>query len=236
MITVVIPVWDRAHLVGKAVASVLAQTHRDFELIVVDDGSTDGSLEAAKAAAAGDPRVSFLQIEHTGNPSIVKDTGVRAGSGEWVAVLDSDDTLLQTALAESLQALALHPESGVLYTDRFNVSPDGTRCPDPANGIRYSRDRVLSYGIIFHLVVFRRDLYELVGGFDPSLDYADDYDLNLKLSEVTEVFHLQRPLHLRLVGPGHSSVSESFRVEQIESVKRAQANAIRRRRTFSRFT
>jgi glycosyltransferase involved in cell wall biosynthesis len=236
MITVVIPVWNRAHLVGKAVTSVLVQTHRVFELIVVDDGSTDGSLEAAKAAAAGDPRVSFLQLEHTGNPAVVKNTGVQAGSGEWVTVLDSDDTLLPTALAESLQALALHPESGVLYTDRFNVSPDGTRCPDPANGIRYKRDRMLSYGIIFHLVVFRRDLYERVGGFDTSLGYADDYDLNLKLSEVTEVFHLQRPLHMRLVGPGHSSVSESFRIEQLECVKRAQANAIHRRRTFSPLT
>lgn len=236
MITVVIPVWNRTRLVGKAVASVLAQTHRDFELIVVDDGSTDGSLEAAKVAAVGDPRVSFLQMEHTGNPAVVKNTGVKAGSGEWVTVLDSDDTLLPTALAESLQALARHPESGVLYTDRFNVSPDGTCCPDPANGIRYQRERMLSYGIIFHLVVFRRDLYEQVGGFDTSLGYADDYDLNLKLSEVTEVFHLQRPLHMRLVGPGHPSVSESFRIEQLACVKHAQANAIQRRRTFSPLT
>jgi len=226
VITIIIPVWNRASLVGAAVASVLGQTHKDLELIVVDDGSTDGSLEAARAAAGADTRVKFLAREHSGRPGVVKHAGIEAGTGEWVAVVDSDDEILPTALEEALGAAALNPGCGVLFTNRLLVTPKGEVAPPPLPS--YSKDGMLAENLIRHLVVFRRDLYEKAGGFDPSFTYASNYDLALKLSEITEVHHLPRALYRYRVGWA-DSVTLQFRKAQAAFANLARHNAYLRR-------
>lgn len=226
MITVVIPVWNRASLVGHAVASVLGQTHKDLELIVVDDGSTDGSLEVARTVAGPDPRVKFLALEHSGHPDAVKHAGIQAGTGEWVAVVDSDDEILPTALTEVLAASGRNPNCGVIFTDRVLITPKGDVTPPPLPP--YSKDGMLSENLMRHLVVFRRDLYEKAGGFDPAFTYAETYDLALKLSELTEVHHLQRPLYRYRVG-GADSVTVRFRKAQADFANLARRNAYLRR-------
>jgi len=227
MITVVIPVWNRAAGVGKAVASVLAQTFKDFELIVVDDGSTDGSLDAARAAAGSDSRARFLSLEHSGNPGVVKHAGISAGTGEWVAVVDSDDEILPRALEEVLKTAAQHPACGVVFTDRVLVTPDGKVIPAPPMP-PYSREGMLEVNLIRHLAVFRRDLYDRVGGCDPSMTYAETYDLALKLSEITEVFHLQIALCRYRIG-SPDSVTIRFRKAQTAFANLARRNARVRR-------
>jgi len=227
MITVVIPVWNRASLVGKAVASVLAQTAKDFELIVVDDGSTDGSLDAARAVAGADSRARFLTLEHSGNPGAVNHAGVAAGTGDWIAVVDSDDELLPTALAEVEKAAAQNPGCGVVFTDRLLVLPDGRVVPPPPLP-PYSKDGMLAQNLIRHLMVFRRDLYDQVGGFAPAFTYVANYDLALKLSEVTQVVHVPVALYHYRVG-STDSITLKFRKAQAHFANQARYNARVRR-------
>jgi len=211
MICIVTALHNRATLIGPCIASVLAQTAQDWQLVVVDDGSTDGSLAASTAAAKADPRITILSIPHTGNPGIVKDHGIRASTGPWIACLDSDDTLPPTALAQVEGAMTAYPVAGVIYTDRLLVR-SGTTFPDRINTIPWSMTALLQRFIARQLFVFQKSLYTQVGGFDPDLKFVDDYDLALKLSEVTTVVHLAQPLYLKGISRGVATVSNTYKV------------------------
>jgi glycosyltransferase involved in cell wall biosynthesis len=157
---------------------------------------------------------------------VVKHAGIEAGTGEWVAVVDSDDEILPTALEEALGAAALNPGCGVLFTNRLLITPKGEAAPPPLPS--YSKDGMLAENLIRHLVVFRRDLYEKAGGFDPSFTYASNYDLALKLSEITEVHHLPRALYRYRVGWA-DSITVQFRKAQAAFANLARHNAYLRR-------
>src|SRR5690242_15593078 len=91
-VSIILPTYNRLPLLRKAVDSVLAQTYRDFELVVVDDGSTDGTRDYL--AAIEDPRVRPIWLEHRGDLTVARSAGLRHVHGEWVAFLDSDDLWL----------------------------------------------------------------------------------------------------------------------------------------------
>ncbi len=106
-VSVIIPTYNRAALVAEAVASVLAQTWRDFEVLVVDDGSTDGTIEALAPYAS---RLRLLRRESRGGVSAARNTGIKAARGEWLAFLDSDDLWLPEKLSRQMAYLAAHPD------------------------------------------------------------------------------------------------------------------------------
>src|SRR6266446_6353562 len=113
LVTVVIPTWNRLPLLEEAVASVIVQTHSYWELIVVDDGSTDGTADRLRAF--GDRRVRVVVLRHIGNIGRLRNIGAAAGSGEFIAFLDSDDVWLPRKL--ELQIGALRDSSaGWCYT------------------------------------------------------------------------------------------------------------------------
>src|SRR5574340_444159 len=105
-VSVIIPTYNRAALVPEAVASVLGQTWREFEVLVVDDGSTDGTL-AALAPYAG--QIRFLRRESRGGVSAARNTGIAAARGEWLAFLDSDDLWRPEKLARQMAYLLARP-------------------------------------------------------------------------------------------------------------------------------
>ena len=228
MISLVVTCYNRASLVGPCIASIRAQTSADWELSVVDDGSADGSVAAATAAAQGDPRIKIFALPHYGVNGTVKDYGVRQASGPWCACVDSDDTLAPTAVAEAAAALAADPTAGVLYTDRLLVTRQGgPGRPDPFNRLAWSMAGLLERFITRPLFVYRKDLYLQTGGYNPALRFAADYDLALKLSELSPVLHLARPLYLRTVSP--HTLSQQNRAAQGRCACLAQLAAYQRR-------
>src|SRR5580765_5393661 len=96
LVTVVIPTYNRLALVQQAIASVIAQTYRNWELIIVDDGSDDGTPEAI--ISINNPRIKLVTKSHVGNIALMRNAGVDEGSGEWLAFLDSDDIWLPQKL------------------------------------------------------------------------------------------------------------------------------------------
>lgn len=232
-ISLIIGVFNREKYIAAAIKSVLNQTRRDFELVVWDDGSTDDSVRIAKDAAKNDPRVRVLTGEHQGLPKSIN-AAAKLASAPYFGWIDSDDLLAESALKETAAILDARPEIGVVYTDYLTIDEGatvkglGARCKIP-----YSKDRLLVEFMTFHFRLLRRSLFDSVGQLDDSTRTAEDYDLCLKLSEVTEFHHLQKPLYYYRV---HSqSVSQERRLEQIEASARAIRNALKRRGMDEKF-
>ncbi len=194
-ISLLITVWNRAGFVATAIKSVLNQTHGDFELVVWDDGSTDDSVRIAREASRNDARVRVIAAAHQGFPLSVN-AAAKALSAPYFGWVDSDDILDENALKETAAILDARPEIGVVYTDyqvidqKATVKGVGSRCKIP-----YSKDRLLTDFMTFHFRLMRRPLFDQVGQLDPAMATAEDYDLCLRLSEVTEFHHLAKPLY-----------------------------------------
>jgi glycosyltransferase involved in cell wall biosynthesis len=184
MVTVVIPAYNRAATVGRAIESVLNQTHQDFEIVVVDDGSTDTT--ASVVAAITDPRITLIRHERNLGGGAARNTGYRAGSAPFVAFLDSDDEWLPTKLERQLEVFErANARLGLVYTGTDRIFPDGT-------AKRYMPPRhedlarvLLTENVIGETSVgmVRRSALDVITGFDESLPAAQDMDLWLRLCE-----------------------------------------------------
>ena len=124
LVSVVIPVYNDAAHLRRAVASVIAQSFRDWELLIVDDGSTDDSLAVARELAAQDERIRVIAVDHCGNPH-ARNVGTSHARGEWIAVLDSDDYAHQDRLEQQLAFAAAHPSAGCVGAYAWTVSASG---------------------------------------------------------------------------------------------------------------
>lgn len=196
-VSVVIPVYNRARLLAEAVESVLATRFADLEVVVVDDGSTDGSFEAAARLAAQDGRVRTLT--HAGHVNrgegASRNAGVRAARGRYVAFLDSDDLMLPHRFATAVPLLDTRPDvDGVYEWTRTRIEAGaearaGTvrpivsfECRDPADVL----ELVLRHGRHWSVdaILLRREVLMRVGGFseDPRLPICADLVLWLKLA------------------------------------------------------
>ena len=195
----VMPTYDRADLLSKAVDSVLGQTYEDFELIVVDDGSGDGTL--GMLAGYADPRLRVVPIEHCGIPGKVRNTGLRVARGKFVAFLDSDDIWLPTKLARQVEVLLRRSAVGLACSNAGVIDAIGVDSRDQylgsnaaGNGTEFEHLLRVNF-IINSSVVVRRTLVERVGSFSeaPELRH-EDYDLWLRIAAVSEVVYLPETL------------------------------------------
>jgi len=197
--SVIIPTFNRRALVAEAIASALAQEGADFELIVVDDGSTDGT-EAALAPIRDQLR--FLSQTNRG-VSAARNTGARVARGEWLAFLDSDDIWLPDRLCAQMAFVREHPETRICQTGEIWIR-NGVRV-NPCNHHRKPDGDVFLPSLQRCLVspsavMIRRDLFEAAGGFDESLPACEDYDLWLRLAWQTPVPLIDRPLVIKRGG------------------------------------
>jgi hypothetical protein len=198
-------VYNGEPWLGEAIASILGQSLADLELIVVDDGSTDGT--PARLAGLGDPRVSVLSQPRAGQTAALN-RGLRAARAPLVARMDADDVALPDRLARQAAFMAAHPAVGLLGTAAREIAPSGAvvrtlvpPCDDGA--IRRALRRANPF--IHSSVMFRRVLAERVGNYDERFAVAQDYDLWLRLSRVTRLANVSEPLVLRRLAPGRLS-------------------------------
>ena len=181
LVSVVIPCYNQAHFLGEAIESALAQTYPHLEIVVVDDGSTDNIA----AVVAGYPEVRCLRQENQGL-SAARNTGLRHSIGERLVFLDADDRLLPRAIEVGLSCLRDHPECAFVYGHSRFMAFDGSSFQGPPQP-RVEGDYYLALlqGCpIFATgsVMYRREIFELVGDFEPSLSPAADYDLYYRIA------------------------------------------------------
>jgi len=182
-VSVIIPTYNRADMVGDAIQSVLDQTYADWELIVVDDGSEDNTRDVV--ASYNDSRVRYIYQDNMKLPG-ARNTGIRASTGEYVAFLDSDDLFLPEKLQLQIAVMERSPEIGLVASGWTEINvrhePLRTLCP-----WRLKRGLALSdwlYGCPFIVpaVLARRHWLIRVGLFDAQQHYLEDWDLWLRLA------------------------------------------------------
>jgi GT2 family glycosyltransferase len=206
-VSVIIPTHNRFSLLQEAVASVFAQTTDDYELIVVDDGSTDEtpSIEAT----AG---LCYRRIHHSGRPGLVRNRGVDLARGEWIAFLDSDDLWMTTKLTKSLRRLHECPDAALVHT-RERWMRNGRQISQ--KGQRHQRegdvfaDSLRKCIIGPSTVVIPREVFTRVGGFREDLEVAEDYELWLRIVDTAPVAYVEEPLTTKRAGHG-DQLSERY--------------------------
>ncbi len=180
-VSVIIPTHNRANVVGEAIHSVLAQDCRGFEVVVVDDGSTDDT--AAAARAFGEP--VRVVPRACGGPAAARNTGIRESRGEFVCFLDSDDLYLPGRLARAVAFLDRRPEYDAVYGDWAILHEDGRLTRRPGRGFPSGRVfRQLLLRQLWHTntITLRRRCFDQVGLFDESLPRWEDRDFWLRLA------------------------------------------------------
>lgn len=180
-VSVVIPCYNQAHFLGEAIESVLVQTYRPFEIVVVDDGATDNTAEVA----ARYPGVRCVRQANQGLPA-ARNAGLGVARGAYVVFLDADDRLLPAALEAGAACLERHPEAAFVVGQRRRIAADGTPLPVPTRP-RVEGDHYVSlvrscWITMPAMVMYRRAALDRVGGFDATQRYAEDYELYLRMT------------------------------------------------------
>lgn len=216
-VSVITPTYNRADFIGEAVESVLAQTLGDFELLVVDDGSTDNTREIMQPYLE-DPRVHYFEQENRGQ-SGARNTALAQAKGEFICFLDSDNTWEPDKLERQLVVMELHPEVDIVYGDIITINEQGDEISRD-NMRRYSgrivalllRDNFVS----INTSMIRRHCFDEVGNFDETERFATDYDLWLRFSAHYRFHYLPAYLtHYRMMENQLSSdKTNRFRANQ----------------------
>ena len=213
-VSVVIPTYNRADLVMRALQSVFAQTRPVDEVLLVDDGSTDDT-EARVRNAYGD-RVRYLRQSNAG-VSVARNLGLREARGEYIAFLDSDDLWMPDKTRQQLQFLERHPDYGLVLCDVERVTADGRpidilhrRAALPLDG-RIVSNVLRNPTLVPASAMIRREVYETVGGFDETLRTAEDLDFHLRVALEWPIGVVEQPLvrAIRCHG-GLSSASSAY--------------------------
>jgi glycosyltransferase involved in cell wall biosynthesis len=219
MISIVMAAKNYAKFLPQAVESAFAQTHADWELLIIDDGSTDATPRVVQQFLA-DPRVKYVRSDFLGQ-SRAKNLGARLSRGEYIAYLDADDAWEPTKLEKQLK-LFDRPEVGVVFSGRKLIDENGKITGEPP--ANYPKGKVLTNiftqnFVCFSTVMLRREVFEFVGGFDPGIDLAIDYDLWLRVAKHYEFDYVPEPLVLYRTGHGNLSQKLSDRVGTVFCIK-----------------
>ncbi len=181
LVSIIIPCYRGSRFLAEAIESCLRQTHRELEIIVVDDASPDQCAEIGDRYAQTDARVRVIRRAENGGVSRAFNTGFEAAQGAYLTRLAQDDHFGESAIEVMLRHLRQNPDAGLVYCDSHVIDEHGTvigRCtvPEP--------DKVLSFRNGVGLcVMWRRTVWEKVGGFDPRFDTAEDFEYWLRISQ-----------------------------------------------------
>lgn len=217
-VSVVIPAYNRAHCVAAAVKSVFAQTFKDFEIIAVDDGSSDGTGEVLERFGS---TIRLIRQDNHGVSS-ARNTGVRAARGKWIAFLDSDDQWHADKLERQIAALEKY-EGKVCFTRSINHKDELLRDIDFLSAVSREPGVLYVEGVVdsvcvaprhplIQTMVAAKDLLERVGLFDESFPAAEDAEWIFRLSFCSGFLYVDRPL-VTIFENSENSLFNSMRLD-----------------------
>ncbi len=200
VVSIIVPTYQRAHLVGQAIASVLDQSYQDFEIIVVVDGSTDDTLAHLARLAQSQRREKITIISQTNaGLAAARNAGIRAAQGRFLAFLDDDDLWLPDKLAAQVAVFAAQPEVGLVFGDMICFDEQGERAESYAQTT--IPPRILNEITLFwynyvplSTVIIRRACLDEFGLFDETLTACEDMGLWLRISAKWRLWRLADPV------------------------------------------
>ena len=232
LISIVTPVFNvEEKYLKECIDSVLDQNYDNWELILVDDCSTKKeTIETLKKYENIDDRIKIIYRKKNGNISEATNTGFENANGDYIGLLDNDDTLSKDALFFVVDAINKDSKIDFIYSDEDKLDIDGNRCI-PYFKSDYAPDTLLSNNYICHFTVFSKQLLKKVGGERTEFNGAQDYDLFLRMTEVAnKIHHISRILYHWRIIPGSTSESIDQKEYAIDAGKRAIEDALKRRK------
>ncbi len=211
-VSVIVPTWNRKYLLMEAIQSVLMQTNSVLEVLICDDGSTDGSVLTARTSA--DARVHWIESSHSGLPAVPRNNGLRKARGDWIAFLDSDDEWQPAKIETQLRELEA---AGTLAscTNAIHFLPGTGR---EGNLLCYDKNRIdfkqllRNNQVVTSSSLVHRSIIEKCGFFpeDEPLRGLEDYSYCLRVATQTEFAYLHEPLVIYRDNPSHSIRSKEM--------------------------
>jgi len=219
-VNVIIPVYNGEKVVGKAIESAFKQTYQDIVITVVDDGSTDNTLQVL-AGFTG--KIHIISQANSG-PSAARNAGIRATKSEYIAFLDADDFWLPNKLEKQMPLFKEDPDVGLVFGDISFASSKRVLKDTSFKLVPPSK------GAVFHelfkdnfipatSVVIRRCCLDEIGLFDEEIIGPEDYDLWLRISQVWKVDYVNEPVAIYRISPGQLSANNYRMIQQLIHVK-----------------
>ncbi|HKN01840.1 MAG TPA: glycosyltransferase [Candidatus Binataceae bacterium] len=236
IVSVIIPTHDRKPLLRRAIESAMEGTFRDFEIIVVDNGSADGTAEMVERMAHLDSRIRLIRNRGRNQISAALNLGVQAARGKYISQLDSDDEYTADTLFQQIAHLEAEPAWGLAISYYEVIDEEGRILPEIGviRHAEYDRNNILRTSGAGAVRTWHRCVIENLGGFDERTfgSYAEDYDLILKASERYDIGRVHATLYRcrRHQTNNEQRLDAQFRAERKAEARR---RAILRRQTLN---
>lgn len=194
-VSVVVPTYNRADVLPRAIESVLQQTYEDFELIIVDDGSTDTTKEVVQSY--DDERIRYVPLKTNNGANAARNTGIRQANGRYISFLDSDDEFRRGYLKECISKFQDEQESiGGVFTSYYMYNGGLLTDISLATSERVTFDDIVEQNVIggFSCITVRSQVFESVGFLDEELKSTQDYDFYIRLLKKYDAIGIKEPL------------------------------------------
>ena len=231
LISVVIPVYNaEPQYLRECIESILAQTYDNFEICIADDASTSKETKEVLKSYESNKKIRIKYRKKNGHISRATNDALNLAKGEFVALMDNDDTISENALYEVVKVLNENKKIDMIYTDEDKIDENGAFCypnfkPD------YAPDTFMSVNYISHLGVLRKSIIDKIGGFRAGFEGAQDYDLYLRFFEKTNrIYHIPQVLYHWRMTEGSTAKNISKKNYALENGKKALKDALRRRK------
>ncbi len=197
-VSIIIPTYNRQSYLSGVIKSVLDQTFDDFEVVLIDDGSTDQTKEVVEKYINTQPdKIKYFYQGNKG-PSAARNNGIKQASGEYIAFLDDDDEWLPDKLKYQIDGFSQNQNIGLVYTDYY-IIVEGSSAPHIHHCEEFNRARFETMFYIKNLIstptiMVRKKCFEKAGLFDENLDVAEDWDMWLRLFRRYDFLRIPQPL------------------------------------------
>ena len=252
-VSVVTPVYNGEKYLAEAIDSILNQTFTDFEFIIVDDGSTDGSAGIIRTYQERDERVRLVQLDHNMGRADARNAGIAVAQGELLTGMDADDISLPERLEKQVAFLGANPSIGGLGTCGHVMNHDMSSLHHdfivPTRHALIALQHLLGYGVLGATVMFRRECLTAVKGFEAGRRYVDDLELmsrlfdqtRIRLANLPEFLYLYRrhdQLKHRVRNSGPYIAGEKLKLRDLQrlGVPATAINRVKQLRPFHRLS
>lgn len=197
-VSVVIPTYNREKTILRAVRSVLDQTYTNLEVLVIDDGSTDGTANIVNSIQ--DDRVKYVIMEQNGGPSMARNAGVQMAEGEWIAFLDSDDCWHKNKLEIQIKYIKDNPQYSLVYCMSMNYFQSGAALVVPVEPLPAVMEGKMLPTLLQRNVVdtptmfMNRECFLNIGGFDVTYKALEDWEFMIRFAKAYEIGYIPEVL------------------------------------------
>ena len=229
--SVVVPVYNVAdNMLRECIDSIKSQTYKNFEIVLVDDASTMESVRKVLSEYENEDNITVIYRKENGHISRATNDGINASKGEFIALCDCDDLYAPNALYEMAKKLNENKDYDFIYSDEDKISEDGKVRRDPFFKPDWSPETFMSYMYTCHLSVYRKSLLEKLGGLRVGFEGSQDYDLVLRVMEVTgNIGHVPKILYHWRMRKESTANALTAKPYVMEATKKAKLEALERR-------